>query len=146
MATEIYLKRGGGRSILAAADKASQEYIANLPTDMTLKAVITIPRNYEHLSKFFALLDVVYEQQEVYATRISFRAAITVALGHGETVMLPDGRTIIIPKSISFAKMDQTEFNEFYDGAVRLILEKIIPGVNREELEREVLEILEGRG
>lgn len=73
-------------------------------------------------------------------------AAIKVALGYGETVKLPDGRAILIPGSISFAAMDQGEFEQFYERAVELILTRILPGVDRPELDAQVMDILDGRG
>ena len=143
MATTIHLRRVLSR--LAPADAASEELLNALPTGKEVKAVITIPRNVKHHRKFFALLNVIFPHQETYPTRESLLNAIKCALGYGETITLPDGRIVLSPGSISFSKMDQNDFNAFYERAVRLITERILPGVDSTDLEREVEEILQGR-
>jgi hypothetical protein len=50
-----------------------------------------------------------------------------------------------MPKSISFASMDQAKFTTFFDGAVRLICQYILPGISDEELRRQVFEMLGDR-
>ena len=143
MATEVYLKRRMGA--LYPTNRGDEEALMSLPEGVTVKAVITQPRNVKHHRMFMALLNAVYPHQEAYGTFESFHAAIKVALNYGETVVLPDGRVIIVPGSISFAKMDQTTFNQFFDKAVDLILNKVLRGVEKPELMQQVNEILEGR-
>lgn len=143
MATEVYLKRRMGA--LYPTNRGDEEALMSLPEGVTVKAVITQPRNVKHHRKFMALLNAVYPHQEAYATFESFHAAIKVALGYGDTVALPDGRVIIVPGSISFAKMDQQSFEQFYQRAMDLICSKVIPGLGRPELQQQVNEILEGR-
>jgi hypothetical protein len=41
--------------------------------------------------------------------------------------------------------MDQDEFEQLYERAVELILTRILPGVGREDLDRQVAEIMAGR-
>lgn len=129
---------------LAATDPAGEEALASIPLGEEVRAEITRPRNIKHHRKFFALLRVIYPHQTIYATNKNFRAAITCALGYGDTVKLPDGRTIIIPQSISFAKMDQIAFSEFYDRALTLIVERILPGIDRDDVNAQVDSILAG--
>ena len=144
MAQTILLKRK--MNGLFPADAMAENAITNLPLGKTLKAEVTVPRNVDHLRKFFALLEAVFPHQEVYPTLDLFRKALTVALGYGDRYQVAPGKYFLEPKSIAFGKMDQREFNEFYDRAVAFILEKILPGVNQADLEAQVLEILEGRG
>ncbi len=143
MGTEIFLRRKGEG--LIPMDLMSRNYIEKLDAQTVIRAVVTKPRNYDHHKKYFALLHAVYEHQDTYPSFNSFRSAVAVALGHSESVKLPDGRTILVPGSIAFGKMDQSEFEEFYEKAVDLVLTRIVPGVNREDLERRVLDILKGR-
>lgn len=143
MAQTIFLKRRLGT--LSPADRIAENAIADLPDDKWIKAVLTVPRNVEHHRKFFALLQAVFPHQRVYPTLDGLTAAIKCATGHGDTVKLPDGRIVLVPKSISFAKMDQKGFQEFYERAVDLILTRILPNVGREDLDRQVGDILDGR-
>ena len=123
----------------------AESAIKQLPTSKTLKAEVTIPRNVDHMRKFFALLEAVFPHQETYPTLTVFRKALTVALGFGDKYEVGPGKFLLEPRSIAFGKMGQQEFNEFYDRAVTFILERILPGVDEADLEAQVLEILEGR-
>ncbi len=62
---------------------------------------------------------------------------------HWEWVCIKyDGKVAYLPKSISFAKMDQTEFDQFFDRTVELVCKHFLPGVRDEDLRREVLEMV----
>lgn len=143
MATDIFLKRRLGG--LFPADAMSEAALLDMPANATVKARITVPRNIQHHRKFFALLQAVLPHQETYATLDALTAAMKVATGHGETVKLPDGRLVLVPGSISFAKMDQKAFEAFYDRAVDIILTRILPGIDRADIEAQVHDILNGR-
>jgi hypothetical protein len=49
---------------------------------------------------------------------------------------------VAIPKSIAFHKMDQTEFEAFYDRCIDKIARHFLPGVKSEDLRREVEELI----
>ncbi len=130
---------------LKPTTRASEEAYERLPLNEDVKVEITRPRNLLHHRKWFALLQVIYPHQTLYPTMKTFLAAIKCALGYGETVRLPDGRTVLVPSSISFAKMDQAAFEQFYDRALDLIQTRILPGIDREDVDREVADIIAGR-
>ena len=129
---------------LRPTDAIGGEALERVPLNEDVKVEITRPRRIKFHRKFFALLNAVFAHQSTYATMNTFRAAIEVALGFGETIKLPDGRTIIIPKSISFASLDQAEFEQLFDRAVELIVTRIIPGLDSDDLRREVDDIILG--
>ena len=129
---------------LRPIDAAGEQALAEIPHGELVRVTIRRPRNVQHHRKFFALIAAIYPHQDLYPTEETLLAAIKVALGYGESIKLPDGRTIIVPGSISFAKMDQKAFAEFYDRALTLILARILPSVNKADLEREIDEILAG--
>ncbi|MEL7452435.1 MAG: DUF1367 family protein [Pseudomonadota bacterium] len=143
MATELWIKRRLDH--LVPANTQAHEAMEGLPQDEWYLATIRRPRNLGHHKKYMALLQVVYPHQDTWPTFTSFRKALACALGHGLVVKSKDGREIMDADSISFAKMDQDEFQQFYDRAIRLICERILPNVNSEDLEREVGDILSGR-
>ncbi len=143
MAETVFLvKTLGG---LRPANAVAAETLDRIPVGQEIKAELTRPRHLTHHRKFFALLQAIFPHQTVYATMRAFRAALTCAAGHCETQTLPDGRTILIPESISFGKLDQAGFEQFYDRALDIILTRILPGISREDVTREVDEILAGR-
>lgn len=105
---------------------------------------ITKPRNYEFHKKFFALVRLVYlnlpehlhEQLNVWSEE-DMLAAIKLDLGLA-TTQIYDGREVIKLGSISFAKMDETEFQRFYDRCVYLVQYKYLKGTDRESLLEEI--------
>lgn len=131
---------------LSPVDPRSAELWADLPRGKVLRAKVQQPRNVEHHRKLFALLNCVHPHQDHYATVKGLLDGIKLATGHTEeAVNAETGETIYAPASIAFDKMDQDAFEQFYDRAVDLICRRIIPGLGRADLEREVNEILAGR-
>ena len=145
MAREIlFTKDRLGR--LRPADARSAELWDELPKDKGLRAVVTQPRNVDHHRKFFALLSVIWPHQDLYPTVDDLLEGIKLALGHTKEARNAETlEPVIVPASISFGSMDQDAFEQFYDRAVDLICRRIIPGLGRSDLEREVNEILAGR-
>ena len=59
-----------------------------------------------------------------------------------DTIQLPDGKVGFAIHSLSFENMSQQEFAEFYSQAIDVIVQQIVPSLNREDLERRVLELV----
>lgn len=140
MATEALMRKEFGA--LRPVDAAGKDLIDHIGKGELVKVKISRPRNAGHHRKFFALLNLVFENQEHYPTLDHMLVALKVALGHCDTVILKNGQTAFIPRSISFAKMDQTEFEAFWDKACQIITKHFLPGVTKAQLEREVLELM----
>lgn len=51
----------------------------------------------------------------------AFRRWVTVESGHYDLFELPDGSTLREPRSISFAKMDELEFNDLYKSVLNVL-------------------------
>lgn len=134
---------------LHPTDQASIEAMRNIPERAIVKIQVSIPRNVRHHRMFFELIRVTFEAQReprVFPTREALLDVIKIAIGHVREVRDLQGRTHIVPDSISFGRMDQMQFREFFDAAVRLILEKILPGVGRRDIEQRIYDILHEPG
>lgn len=141
MAVTMYMRRS--LSSLVPANGASEEVLRELPEGTTYKIVATCPRNLAHHNKYWAIIDKIFHHQSLYPTKDSLNDALTIALGYGTEIQLPDGRIMMQPGSISFAKMDQTAFDAFYKRAIELIVTKVLPGVAEKDLLRELEEALD---
>jgi hypothetical protein len=140
------LLRKGAASLLPADDAAVEALKRFKLHELIEVPLPSRPRNVRHHRKFFALLQLVFENQEAYPTVDALLFALKVALGHADLIAdMQTGELHPSPKSISFASMDQAEFDAFYNSAVDLFVTKIIPGMNRADLEREVMEFVEDR-
>lgn len=140
---ELWLTRK--MDMLVPANEQSLEALRKLKQGEWYKAEVTMPRNLKHLRKYFALLAAVYPHQTMWPTFRKFRAKFEEALGHGEYYVNGRGERYFENESIAFGAMQQDEFDQFYERAVELILTRILPGVGRADLDRQVGEILEGR-
>ena len=98
------------------------------------------PRNPQFHNKFMSLVRVVFDNNDHYETIESLLNVFKVELGYFDTVWWRDIE-IRIPRSISFAKMDEMEFRQFYDSAVTMALHRFLPTVTTTELEEYVNKI-----
>lgn len=140
MTTTLLMRRTLGNR-LEPIDEMGREILAQLGN-----AIVTVTvkksRNVGHHRKFFALLALIHSNQSHYRSIDELLDAIKVYVGHCVVMQLRDGTEVRVPKSISFSKMDQTEFNAFWDRVVKVVCEQILPGVTKEELERELLDLV----
>ena len=143
MAVEIILQRKLGA--LRPIDPIGEELMAGLPEGKDMKAKITVPRKGWKHRKFFALCAVVQPHQDTYPTIEKFRKALTAALGFADTYKREDGAIVVFPQSIAYHKMSDDEFDVLFSKAVAFICERIVPGMDSDDLEREVNEIMNGR-
>lgn len=111
------------------------------------------PRNTKFHRKFFALLNVGFEHWNPGRTRKTykglpveknfdrFREDITILAGYYEQTYDLRGRMRLQAKSISFAKMEQADFEALYDSVANVLLQHILQNYKREDLD-EVVEKL----
>lgn len=110
----------------------------------TVLCSIKRPRNYEFHKKFFALLRLtvtnlphLIQQQMKIFTEEDMLDCLKVDLGLYTTV-LHGGKQIIKTGSISFAKMDESEFERFFQRSVDVILRIYLSGTDRHALIEEI--------
>lgn len=138
MPTALFQKTMGGA--LAPVHDAGRDALRTLPVGEYIMVSLRRPRNLQHHKKLFALLELIFQNQTRYASVEELLDAIKVYVGHAEVMILRDGTEVRRPKSIAFHKMDQAAFDKFYAAFIQVVIEKILPGVDREDLERELLD------
>jgi hypothetical protein len=120
-----------------------EEVVAALGKNDLVWIEVSKPRNVGHHRKFFAMLKIIREATGLWETEDLQLLHLKFSLGHVEYVNLPDGTTVARAKSISFAKMDQTQFEEFYDRALARLCE-LAGGIEEDQVREAVLEELGG--
>lgn len=109
---------------------------------------IVFPRNSRFHRKFFVLLSVGFEAWEPERTRKTykglpvaknfeqFREDVTILAGFYEQTFDIRGRMRLKAKSISFANMEEDEFERVYSAVADVLLQKVLTRyANREELD-----------
>jgi len=71
-------------------------------------------RNYLFHKKAFALLNLVFQNQDRYDNLDDLLVEFKLKSGHYQEHISTKGNLMYIPKSISFAEMDQNEFEDLY--------------------------------
>lgn len=127
--------------VLRPTDEAGEESLRKVKTGALVEIEIKQPRNLQHHRKFFAMLNIVFQNQEHYKTSEMLLIACKFGVGHVDVIRTKRGE-YQIPKSISFHAMSQDDFSKFYDAAVDWVISDVIPGLKRAALDAEVEESL----
>lgn len=80
-----------------------------------------IPRSSPFHRRHFAILSAVFDKQERFADFEMFRDWITVGAGWVEWCAGAKGGVVPIPKSISYAKADQKEFEDYHGKVIAFL-------------------------
>ncbi len=110
----------------------------------TVMCTIRKPRNYEFHKKFFALVRLAFNNLPEHLVRmLNIRSeedmldAYKLELGL-YTLVWHGRRPVVKLGSISFAAMDETEFQKFYNRCVDITLTTFLRGLSRQDLIEEV--------
>jgi len=148
---DIYLVKRHG--VLMPNDEADEELLNGINNNDLVKCVISRPRNAQFHRKYFALLDVIYNQwhpinmelngKPAAKNRDRFRSDIAIATGYYDLVVNIKNEVRAEARSISFAAMDEVEFAALYSRTIDYALQKICTGRDRDTIDNWVNQILE---
>lgn len=97
------------------------------------------PRNYQFHKKYFALINLCFENQDKFEDINDLRYYLTMKSGYVKRIDTGSGE-MILPKSISFASMDKIEFDNLYQKTIDVICKFI--GIEKEDLLNEILNFM----
>lgn len=132
---DIYLRKVNGAFV--PDGEADQERCKRFKLGEVVRAKVSKPRNYEHHKKLFALLRFIAENSDIYNTERKALTVLKILTGHVEFIADPrTGELVAQPDSISFEAMDQIEFSEWYENAVKAACQHVVPHMNRMDMEQ----------
>ena len=108
------------------------EQLRKIKTGSIVKAKIVQPRNVKFHRKFFAMINAAWDclterQRTNLRSKDTFREQLLITSGFSEPLYDFNGQKFLErAKSISFAKMDETAFNEVYNRCLDTILTILI--------------------
>ena len=124
---------------LIPVDDEGREALNGLGQGEMVRVRLTKPRNLKHHRKFFSMMQLVFQNQERFPTMDHLLTAVKIEAGLYEDAPIDvNGRLVYIPKSISFARMDQFQFDDFYMRAIAACC-RLLPHLNAEDIEQEVI-------
>lgn len=113
-------------------------HIVNMGSGELLSLDIVFPRNSKYHRRFFVLLSVGFDAWEPGRKRKTykghpveknfeqFREEVTILAGYYEQTFDLRGRMQLKAKSISFAKMEQPEFEALYGAVAQVLLSHVL--------------------
>jgi hypothetical protein len=129
-------------------DDDQSEACKRFKAGSTIRAQISAMRNYKFHKKFFAMLDVGFDAWEppesehrglpVQKNRERFRKDCIIAAGFYEPVANINGDVRAEAMSISFASMDDGEFERVYSAVADVILQRVLRNYTRADLDNVV--------
>lgn len=125
-----------------APDQTDERSIAALKGVKIGQAVmveVTRPRNLQMHRLYWAMCSKIGGAIDVDAENIS--DVLKLRTGHYVTVTTKTG-PVHLPRSISFAAMDQASFREFFEKCCRVISTEWLPHMSAKQVQSEVLEMM----
>ena len=138
--TQILLRAHLGK--LVPVDDQALTYIRKLKDTETVRADVRRVRNPKQHRLWWALVTLIHGQQDEWPTIESLSKAILCAAGHGKVIKSKSGIQTLEAKSIAFGNLDQDQFDAILEKSIRVICERILPGVKSDDLRAEVLEMI----
>lgn len=144
MSKIIYLRKQPG-GILSPEDEEAEEVLRTYKTGSLIRNELTKVRNAGFHRKFFALVNHLYSRQSLWESRDDFLDVLKIGAGHSTLLILPDGSKQPKPKSISFGKCDQHQFEEFVNKVITFCVKDVgvlFPGLTEDECWSVVNEVI----
>ena len=130
---------------LMPADKATEEYLAKVKPGEVIHGDIKRYRNPKFHRKLFALLNLGFEYWTpgIVSSKYGvpeknfdrFREDCIILAGYYHTTIRLDGTVRVEADSISFSNMDEDTFDGLYQNILTVILQKVLPNMERAEVE-----------
>lgn len=141
--SEFFVIRVGNG--LYAGDETNLAALLKLPYDRPILIEARAPRNGAHHRLYWALCHRIADA--VGSTSETVSDLLKINTGHCHFVSSKNHGYLKLPKSISFAAMDQTEFSAFFERCLVCIYEEW--GIERKDIIAAIEDLLvptEGRG
>lgn len=127
--------------LVPADDQAAAEF-RRVPPDKVVYIEIKAVRNPRQHRMLFAALNMMVEHAEFPNVEAAL-LALKLATGHVDYITIDkDGTQHMVPKSINYANMTKSDWEPWFDSALKVIAEKWLPGVTSETLRKELEDMI----
>ncbi len=140
-----FCKQVGG--VLIPANDSESERMKRFANGEIYEVDIKQARNNKFHSKVFAFMNFVFEHwrnghefKNEQAQFDDFRGQLSILAGYCEQVYTLDGSGFkVIPKSWSYAKMSQEEFEQLYSSLINVAMQHVFNDCNDENIYNELI-------
>lgn len=137
---ELFLTRRPDGSFIPLPE--SEQEAAQVVPGEIIRVKWSRPRALWRHRKFFALLQVVIDNQEFFVNTDQLLIDLKIRLGHVDLFIRQNGEVVYQPKSIAFANMDEAEFQKFYNNVLTVVVREYVKGADPRELDRAAEQII----
>lgn len=131
--SEVFLTKAQGGKLIAASE-GDYALLKGYKVGDVIKAKISKPRNGGHHRKAWALINLIFENQGQYKGVADLMVEIKLKTGHYTEHLTTKGALIYVPKSISFASMEQDTFEVWYNKLIDVALQNWFDGKTEQEI------------
>ena len=128
----IFIRQLNG---LSPDNDAARESLVGLKVGTLVEVKISRPRNLGHHRLFWGLCNAIGQSIGVKSEAIA--DVLKIRTGHCITIQTKSD-FYTLPKSISWAKMDQAQFASFFEDCCRLICAEWLPHMKPGELRKQI--------
>ena len=136
----VNMRRAGNKLVPCAM--MDEEILEGFPEGKDLTVTIARSRSQKHHRFFWALLQKICYNHDVYQRPEQLLLWLKVRLGYVEEVKFHNDEIWWTAKSISFNAMGQDEFKKFFDICLDVIVSEVIPNLDTQHLIGEVEEMV----
>lgn len=136
---KFLVKKHFGKLIPVYNSDAEKLMDAKLKEGEIYEVEIKRKRNYEFHKKYFSLMNLCFDNQDVFDDFDDLRDYLNCKSGFYLRIPTPDGE-MIKPKSISFSKMDDIEFENLYKKTIDSICKFI--DIEEKDLMNEIVDYM----
>ena len=123
---------------LFPTDRYSDDCLHETSLDTLLRVSATRPRSRKHNSLYWVLCKLIADNSSY--TKDQIHQLFKHAVGLTQKVTLRSGEEVTLYGSTAFENLDQAEFIAFFESVQVFISTELIPGIQAEDLKREVIE------
>lgn len=123
---------------LTPVDDQGIEQLAKIKLGSTVLCEIKNARNPKQHNLYWGLVGQIYQNQTRYATQKQVSDMLKVAVGYCDEAENKYGKTVAVPRSMSFANMPDDEFQEFFKLVIEFVKTKIMPHLDEGALLEEL--------
>ena len=125
---------------LSPADDSAREALRTVKLGDEVTVDLHKPRQHKNLRRWWGLCNLVYENCEQFKSPEQVHDFLKIRAGHCASIVSKrTGEIYLVADSIAFGRMDEARFQDVWKRAVKAVCEDIIPGLESDVVELEIL-------
>jgi hypothetical protein len=127
---------------LVSCDDAAAAALRKINVGDEVNVTIQTDRKHKSLRRWWVLCNMVHENSDQFPSPEMVHDFLKIRAGHCTPIVAKStGEVFLIADSIAFGRLDEDRFREVWRRAIKVVCEDIIPGLDSEAVELEILKV-----